>query len=196
MCDFDPVCVAATLKMAELTPFWQSTTHMQSHTRTHTRTHTLTRLGNCIQIRSICVTSEFQNQLQDINFHTLHHARHDCIFYLSSPPRLRTTGPGISMSITHNMQSATTAPTKAPTKPVKQRTNRIRRGQKLDEVVSLSEHRLSAGSEGKASTSASTSASSSASGAPGPSSSSAAAVTVFPTARIPCYAGSPRSSQC
>ena len=76
------------------------------------------------------------------------------------------------MSITDTMQSSA-LPTKAVTKPSQPRRNRIRRGQKLDEVVSLSELRLSQfASEGKTAQASSSSTSSAASGAPGPSASS------------------------
>ncbi|SPO20169.1 uncharacterized protein UTRI_00562_B [Ustilago trichophora] len=88
------------------------------------------------------------------------------------------------MSITDTMQSTAAPPSKlAIAKSSQPRRNRIRRGQKLDEVVSLSEQRLSPfSSQGKGSVSqsatpstSSSSASSSAPGASGPSSSSSAA---------------------
>lgn len=78
------------------------------------------------------------------------------------------------MSIADTMQS-TTLPTKAPAKSTQPRHHRIRRGQKLDEVVSLSEHRLSQLSLGVKGISSPESASgnvSTTSAAPGPSTSS------------------------
>lgn len=73
-----------------------------------------------------------------------------------------TTAAHSSMSITENMQS-TALPTKTPTKQLPHRPiHRIRRGQKLEEIVSLSEQRLtrfaSASSASTSGTSPSTSA--------------------------------------
>ncbi|KAJ1030193.1 hypothetical protein NDA16_001104 [Ustilago loliicola] len=81
------------------------------------------------------------------------------------------------MSITESMQSGVASlKSAAAFKPNQPRRNRIRRGQKLDEVVSVSEQRLSqiasGTGQGKTSTSAASTSLFSASGAPGPSASS------------------------
>lgn len=82
------------------------------------------------------------------------------------------------MSITESMQSSVTSlKSVAAVKANQPRRNRIRRGQKLDEVVSISEQRLSqiasgTTGQGRAYASGTSSSSTSGSGVPGPSASS------------------------
>ena len=90
-----------------------------------------------------------------------------------------------TMSISDTMQS-TALPSKTPAKqPSSRLVHRIRRGQKLDEIASLSEQRLSrfasasSGSNASQSTFTAASSASSASGAPGPSSSHAGGDSPF-----------------